>query len=396
VSDAETPETRQIRMGIERTRAEMSGTIDAIQEKLNPQHIAEQVRHTVHEQFEEAKATVSHTVREQFEEAKATVRNATIGKAEAFMRDAGDSVNDVRYSTMDTVRSNPIPAAMVAIGLGWLFMNRSSSRSPSRERYDQYTRHRSDQYRYDNQYRGEMTYNPNHPAYRGDAMAMYPRGIYPSAQQHQDEGMLAQGQRRVGQAVGQAQGAVGGAVNQAQSVVGGAVNQAQNVVGSAVNQAQNAVGSAADTVGGAVSQAQHAVGDAAQQAAQVAGQTVQRAQETAGQLAHRTAYAAGRVEDQFQRTMWENPLAVGAVALAAGVAAGFALPQTERENQLMGETRDNLVEQAQQVASETVDKVQRVAGEVAKDAQQTAADKAREVGLAGTGTGTGNTNTNTK
>lgn len=332
MSSAETAETTRIRAGIERTRAEMSGTIDAIQTKLNPEHISEQVR---------------QTVTEQFEQAKSAVRDATIGKAETLMRDAGDTVNDARYTMMDTVRQNPIPAAMVAIGLGWLFMNKSSS--PRRERYEQYVRSGS-QYGY----RGEMAYNPNHPAYRNEAVAMYPRGVYSAEQQHHDEGMMAKGQRKVGDAVGQAQSAVGGAVNQAQSAVGGAVNQAQN-----------------------------AVSDVAQQAASLAGSTVNRAQETAGAIAGRTAYTAGRVEDQFQRAMWENPLAVGAVALAVGAAAGFALPQTERENQLLGEARDNLVEQAQQVAAETVEKVQRVAGEVAQDAQQKTTEKAREVGLTG-------------
>lgn len=332
MSSAETAETARIRAGIERTRAEMSSTIDAIQTRLSPEQLTEQVRQTVNEQLEHAKTAV---------------RDATIGKAETLMRDAGDTMNDARYTMMDTVRSNPIPAAMVAIGLGWLFMNRSSS--PRRERYEQYVRSGS-QYGY----RGEMAYNPNHPAYRGEAVAMYPRGVYPAEQHNHDEGMLSKGQRKVGDAVGQAQSAVGDAAQRAQSAVGGAVSQAQS-----------------------------AVSDAAQQAANLAGSTVNRAQETAGALAGHTSYAAERVEDQFQRAMWENPLAVGAVALAVGAAAGFALPQTERENRLMGEARDNLVEQAQQVAAETVDKVQRVAGDVAQDAQQKATEKAREVGLTG-------------
>jgi ElaB/YqjD/DUF883 family membrane-anchored ribosome-binding protein len=341
MSSPETKETAAIRARIERTRGEMSATIDAIQEKLSPQQIAEQVRHTVSEQIEGAKASV---------------REATIGKAETFMRDASDSVKDVRYSTTDTIRNNPIPAAMVAIGLGWLFMNRSSSR---RERFDEYTRRRAgiyDQGRYGEQrYGGEMYYNPNHPAYRSEAMAMY------GTPQRHDEGMVAQGQRRVGEAVGQAQSVVGDAAQRAQGAVGGAVNQAQNVA----------------------QQAASAVGDVAQRAQSAVGSTVNRAQEGVGSLAGRTAYTAERVEDQFQRVLWENPLAVGAVALAVGAAAGFALPQTERENQLMGETRDNLLEQAQSVASETVEKVQQVAGEVAKTAEQTVSDKSREVGLTG-------------
>jgi hypothetical protein len=179
-------ETLELRQGIERTRAEMSATIDAIQEQLNPQHIGEQVR---------------EQVRHQFEETKATVRDATIGKAEAIMRDAGDTVNEARYSLMDTVRQNPIPAAMVGIGLGWLFMNRSSGRPRHTVRYDE-------------RYRGRMTYAPSHPAYRGEAVAMYPSG------QYEDEGAIARGQRRVGETAQRAQEATGEAVNRAQHAVG--------------------------------------------------------------------------------------------------------------------------------------------------------------------------------
>jgi hypothetical protein len=340
VSAGETAELAQKRAQIERTRAEMSGTIDAIQEKLSPQHIAEQVKTTVNEQLESAKASV---------------RDATIGKAEALMRDAGDTMNDVRYSTMDTVRSNPIPAAMVALGLGWLFMNRSSGRR-ERERLEQYRRSGGYGPRYQgDQYRGEMYYQSGHPAFRGDAMTMASRGVYD--QQRHDEGMMAQAQRRAGDVAGQAQSAVGGAVSSAQSAVGGAVSTAQDAVGSAVSTAQDAVGTAA-----------------------------QRAQETAGALAERTTYTYHRAEDQFQRLLWENPLAIGAAALAVGAIAGLALPQTERENQLMGEARDNLVEQAKSVAAETLDKVQQVAGDVTQGATQQATEKAREVGLTGTNT----------
>lgn len=43
----ESPEPGQIRAEIQQTRAEMSETIDAIQEKLSPQRVMEQARETV-------------------------------------------------------------------------------------------------------------------------------------------------------------------------------------------------------------------------------------------------------------------------------------------------------------------------------------------------------------
>jgi hypothetical protein len=364
VSNGASNETEQIRANIERTRAEMSRTIDAIQERLSPQQIADQVR---------------SSVREQFEDAKNTVRDATIGKAESLMRNAGDTMHDARYSVTDTVRENPIPAAMVALGLGWLFMNRSTR--PTRARIEQYTRHRTDGYRGDMGYYGsDMDYRRD--MYRGD-MAYYggqagtyegysaPRGIY-SAGQQQNEGMLAEGQRRAADAAGQARHAAAEAANRAQSVAGDAANRVQG----AASQATHAVGDAA-------SRAQDAVGDAASRAQDAANEAAYRAQLAARDAARRASRTYDRVEDRFQRSLQENPLAVGAIALAIGAVAGLVLPQTERENQLMGEARDNLVEQAAHVAEDTADKVQQVAGEVAKDAQQKTAEKAREVGLTG-------------
>jgi ElaB/YqjD/DUF883 family membrane-anchored ribosome-binding protein len=343
MSAPDSAETARIRAEIERTRAEMSGTIDAIQDKLSPQHIAEQVRHTVHEQFEEAKATV---------------RDATIGKAETLMRDASERVSDVRYTLSDTVRTNPIPAAMVAIGLGWLFMNRGSARPRHERRYEgRYDAHYAERYGSNR----PMTYETSHPAYRGEAVAMYP-----GTQRH-DEGAMARGQRMVGDAADRAQSAVGDAANRAQSAVGDAANRTQEAVSGAVSQAQ-------DAVGGALTQAQRAVGDAAN-----------RVQEQAGAFAGRTVYQVERVEDRFQETLRENPLAVGAVALAIGAAVGFTLPGTERENQLMGEARDSLVQQAQSAAQETIEKVQQVAGDVAKETEQKVTEKAREAGLTGEG-----------
>src|SRR3954466_583870 len=121
-----TDDTTEIRAGIEETRTEMSETIEAIQERLNPQHLKEQVK---------------DQVREQFQEVKATVREATIGKAEDMVRNVGDTLGEARYGLMETIRQNPIPAALAGIGLGWLFMNRQSA--PNR-RYARY----SDQARY--------------------------------------------------------------------------------------------------------------------------------------------------------------------------------------------------------------------------------------------------------
>jgi ElaB/YqjD/DUF883 family membrane-anchored ribosome-binding protein len=83
-----------------------------------------------------------------------------------------------------------------------------------------------------------------------------------------------------------------------------------------------------------------------------------------------------RASWRFQELMQRNPLVVGAVAAAVGVAVGLALPETERENRLMGEARDSLVERAQDAAQGAVQKAKQVAGDTA---QQVAGEAAKQV-----------------
>ena len=65
-----------------------------------------------------------------------------------------------------------------------------------------------------------------------------------------------------------------------------------------------------------------------------------------------------------------NPLLLGAAALIAGAAVGLSIPETESENQFMGEAREQLVERAQEAAHQAVEKVKDVAGEAAQNIGQ--------------------------
>jgi len=60
----------------------------------------------------------------------------------------------------------------------------------------------------------------------------------------------------------------------------------------------------------------------------------------------------------------QNPLAVGALALVAGVGVGMLLPSSQRENRLLGETRDRLVSDAQRTASRFGETVKNSASEL--------------------------------
>jgi ElaB/YqjD/DUF883 family membrane-anchored ribosome-binding protein len=81
-----------------------------------------------------------------------------------------------------------------------------------------------------------------------------------------------------------------------------------------------------------VNRATGAVSEVGQHARDVAGREIERVREFSSGLAH------------------ENPLALGAAALAAGVALGMLMPATDRENELIGAQRDHLLEDAKSTA----------------------------------------------
>ena len=219
------------------TREEMTDTVEEIGDRLDPKYVLARARENV--------------------------REATIGKVENMattasevVNDAGQVAQDVGTGVVDTVRRNPLPVAMIGIGVTWLAMSSRSSKT-----WDT---------------RDDRSYD----TYRA--------------------------------------GFAGGGVT--------------------------------DRVG------------------QAAGDTVGQVQDKAGQLAGQVQAKASQVPDvarQVQhgatRVAQDNPLAVGAIALAVGTAIGMALPATKPEREVLGQARDSLIGRAEDVASEAMSKAEEAA-----------------------------------
>src|SRR3954471_14674887 len=100
------PEAERIVSEIEVTRVDMGATIDEIGHRLQPQTIAD--------------------------EARVKIREATVGKVERIVDDAGQTATQTGNTLVSTIRQNPVPAALAGLGIGWLAMRmRSSSGSSS-------------------------------------------------------------------------------------------------------------------------------------------------------------------------------------------------------------------------------------------------------------------------
>lgn len=90
-----------------------------------------------------------------------------------------------------------------------------------------------------------------------------------------------------------------------------------------------------------------------------------RAGDTAAQARERARRATRRTRSRLQHMMNDNPLLVGAAALMLGAALGMALPETEAENEWMGEAKDTVVDRAQEMARTAASRAQDAAGDVA-------------------------------
>ena len=248
VSGHESP--GEIRRDIARTQEEMSHTIDEIQYRLSPAHLKEQ--------------------------AKERVRRA--------------GVRTTR-NTIDRVKSNPIGAAMVGVGL-WLLL-RDNDRD-------------DDIYYLDNDY--DYSHDRDHHMH-----AYSPQREYRDLSYGDDRG------------------------------------------GSRLADVKDRVGDVKDRVG-------DALGNMRGSASDMAERTMDRAR-----------YATTRSRD----VLTDSPLIAGVVGLALGALVGAMLPETERENELFGQKRDELKQRATEAVREKVDQVKDLAATATTAAKEAVKNEVR-------------------
>lgn len=87
--------------------------------------------------------------------------------------------------------------------------------------------------------------------------------------------------------------------------------------------------------------------------------------------------------ESYEHAVSDQPLSLGVASLIVGAAIGLMLPSSRREDQALGEYRDQLLAQAQEAGREQVEKAQRVANETWQAAKERAKDAAAEEGIVG-------------
>ena len=93
-----------------------------------------------------------------------------------------------------------------------------------------------------------------------------------------------------------------------------------------------------------------------------AGETIGQVGQTVGEGA---GQAVGQVGFRFDRFMQASPLALGAIAIGAGAVAGALVPETSKEQEMLGDAGQKIgelvrdgVDQATSKAEEALDRTE--------------------------------------
>jgi ElaB/YqjD/DUF883 family membrane-anchored ribosome-binding protein len=116
-------------------------------------------------------------------------------------------------------------------------------------------------------------------------------------------------------------------------------------------------------VGGAVSDVKESVSEVAERA----GELKDRAGERIGEIGGQARWQTRRIKTNFEHTADENPLMLALGAAVVGLALGMLLPGTQREDEIMGSARDQLVDRAE----ETVERAKEAAVEAGREVKET-------------------------
>jgi ElaB/YqjD/DUF883 family membrane-anchored ribosome-binding protein len=280
-------EMRHTYLEIEQTKGDLYETVEAIKERLDPDRLKTQ--------------------------AKDSLKQATWGKAEEAMHDLKFRAERETSGFLDTMKANPIPAALAVFGLGWLLLKRKETR---------------------------QGFEAGYYGYEGGNY--YPTRASGSYGRDWREGRGDQGSPM--DAMHDVRRRAGAMAETAQERVGDLTDAAQQRANQVAGAAQDIAETAEERVGEMTGRAQETVSEFGDQARMQMEEMRQRAQ-----------WQARQAQGQFDRMLSNNPLALGALALGVGAAIGMMLPETETEREFMGDASRKVTAQAGDLLQDTVD-----------------------------------------
>ena len=262
----------------------------------------------------------------------------------------GSEGADFTRNLMDSVRNNPLPAALTGIGLTWLMASnpRPQPQAPAVEKPA-----------------------PAMPASNGDwAATAVPANPRWTSRTDFDR-HISDAEQKVVRQSDEAEDAFRGRLVDARAMVLGVVRQAHDTLETFGKRVQDAWQSASDSLADGA----HELRDWASEAA---GHLLGKAPGANGQApgVGRSPQPAG---GNLLATITDNPMLLGAIGLALGALLGGIVPQADQEQAALGDIAGKARAAARDLAQEAVDR----GGKVAQQVLDAGLDSTRAHGLTG-------------
>lgn len=341
---ADTRSPEEIERDIERERSELKGTLEDIQDRFSAERLVRELR--------------------------------------ANGREIGQAVTR-------SVKENPVALALAGVGIAWMVFGggRSSggngldddrhmarTRFPSRAGTGQGFADEARGFAHGGTGRTGVD-----AVYREPAWAQ-PRDFRDFLDEHDDEGRsvgdrIADGASQTKSAVAGAAGSLSEAAADAAGSVGSAVSDATSSVRGAASSAAGAVRDGASEVRARAAAVRARIAHGTERLSEEARRRVIVARERALDARDRAVAAARRGGERAADFYEEQPLVVGALALAVGAAIGGALPRTRAEDNTLGAERDRLFGEAERIFEEERAKAEAVVDSAVTEAKEVAREK---------------------
>jgi len=374
-ADYDKQSSNEIRADIDQTRASVGDKIDQLQARLDPNRLKQQAQETVQEML-----------------------NDTAGSMTEYVKTHKD---EMVTSLADAARRNPLPTALIGLGVGWLILESMAGNRPQEERHQQSSSHnyvgvyvppgagpamernyyppQSNEGYYASADWGRSGYpagGQNRPGYQSGQE--YSQGYNQESYQSSGNGHQ-QGENPLAKATGAVKDTVGDVTDRVSGTMGDVKDRVSDTVGDVTDRVSNAVGDVKDRVN-------DAMGGMRRQAEEL-GQQGQRSFDRAGyqmdEWQQRARYEGQRRGRQVVNNLEDNPLIYGAVAMAAGAALALLLPQSRVENRAFGEMREQVMAKGQEVFDTAKSHAQQVIEEVRPDLEEKVRQIASDVSETG-------------
>jgi len=287
----------------DRIEAQIGVTRSKISEDLRAIGYKLTPEHVKHELKEEAR----HMVGNAKDAAVNKLRNkkdAAMESVRENMNEVGDRARRAGGATVHFARDNAVPLALIGAGLAWLLASRRSGRVSE----DWRTR----------RYAAGGVYGEDYGAEYRDEDIEYIDDLEP------EQGRLREGVGRV----------------------------------------KERVGSVASNVEHRAHELREQAGERVQRVKERANERLHQGADRARELSRNARYRARDYGERSREFAHESPLAVGAIAIATGIGVGMLLPETRKERELLGPTRDRLMSEAKDTAQQLKSTVKDTAREL--------------------------------